>query len=110
MGIVLGSGAGPLPRGQPSPLRSPLGPALIQPLHVWLVSLSMDDIIPEPNTGHSFTWTWLISASAYTPSYLRKTPTDYHLFSNVSKLLSFPRMMALQQPCKPTEMYIVLLE
>lgn len=79
-GTILGSGARPLPWGQPSPPYSPLGSALIQPPHVWLVSLSMDDIISEPNTGHSFTWTWLISASTYTPSYLRKTPTDYHVF------------------------------
>lgn len=57
--------------------------------------LPVDDTIPEPDTGHSFARTGLISASTYTPSYLRKTPTDYHLFLNVSKLLSFPRRIAL---------------
>ena len=80
----------------PSPGDSPPLPA---PERV--ARLPVDDIIAEPDTGRSFAQTGAISASAYTPSYLRKTPTDYHLFLNVSKLLSFPRRIALQQPCKP---------
>ena len=87
----------------PSPGDSPPLPA---PERV--ARLPVDDTVAEPDTGHSFAWTGLISASTYTPSYLRKTPTDYHLFLNVSKLLSFPRLC--NSRANPTEMYIVLLD